>query len=439
MSDKTPDVKEPLATFKQRAMAGLVPDYLVPILLIICGSVLFAFASDALTIVAAVIVNLAAILQWAANFIFRVYKFRGQTMGKQRQHITTKKIVDKEKWILEDLGEGDIGLIIGRAIVSWIETLFIIPIIIPYLMINSSNNNQTLSDRLFGTVVVQIDPDEYDPKKKGEEDDKAVEGKTTTTKKTTDKKTTTSKTAQTVEGENNTLAMISKFVLIGGFILPILYLFLSFINSVLGTVWYSIQAWGGFWLFNGYILDKTVNAFGIISFICFFIITGAIFLLAVQYSDKIRTNLFVSGGLFGGFTIFWIIAMHANFDYVPFAFFGSGGVGISVGRVIFWILAVTALIISLLFFNNYIKLVNEEHGQEIPTFKGLIPLIVLVSLRFIIFLIGAIAVPTDAFGATIFYLNKLFVWMTLITMMITFAGFAFRALKLDTKNIPAKS
>ena len=97
MSGKTPDVKEPLATFSQRAKAGLFPDFLVPILLQICAGILFAFASDALMIVAGVVCQLTSILTFIANFIFLPYKRRGQTNGKARQHITTKKIADSMK------------------------------------------------------------------------------------------------------------------------------------------------------------------------------------------------------------------------------------------------------------------------------------------------------------------------------------------------------
>ncbi|MHA1355190.1 MAG: RDD family protein [Candidatus Heimdallarchaeota archaeon] len=422
MSENISDVKEPLATFKQRAMAGLVPDYLVPILLMITGGIVFAFASDALTIVAGVVCQLAALLQWIANFIFRVYKFRGQTMGKQRQHITTKKIVDKEKWILEDLGEGDIGLIIGRAIVSWIEVFFIIPIIIPYLMLSSSNNNQTLADRLLGTVVVQIDPEEYDPKKKGKEDEKAVEGKTTTTTKTTKKKSTTAKTTPTQEGETNTPALISKFVLLGGSILPVFTYFLLFVYSVVITVNFSINAWGGFSPFNGYLFWKATNGFRIVSYICFFLMSAAIIVLALQYSEKAKTNLLVSGGLFGGFTILYIIYYEANWDYVPFLYLNGNPVWVAVGNVIFWTLAITALIISLFFFNKFIKQVNEEHDQNIPKFIGQYVLIPIVILRLIIFIIGVAAVPELAFGATIYYLNKIVVWVALFTLMGIFIG-----------------
>ena len=439
MSEKISDVKEPLATFKQRAMAGLVPDYLVPILLIITGSILFAFASDAFMIVGGVVCQLAALLQWIANFIFRVYKFRGQTMGKQRQHITTKKIVDKEKWILEDLGEGDIGLIIGRAIVSWIETLFIIPIIIPYLMISSSNNSQTLSDRLFGTVVVQIDPEEYDPKKKGEEDDKAVDGKTTATKKTTEKKTTTSKTAQTVEGETNTIALISKFVLIGGPLLPIFNFLLRIIYVLVYEINTGINDWGGFSPFSGILFRKAINGFNIVSYICYFIMTAALIVLALQYTEKARINLLVSGITLGVFTIFWIIVYQSKWLLELFLYVNGVPKGTNIGGVICWVISLTALIVSLFFFNKFIKQANEEHEQNIPKFIGQFVLIPVISLRLIVVIIGFAAIPMDAFGAAIYYLNTLFVLITLFTMMGIFIGTAFRGLKFDAKKVPAKS
>ncbi|MHA1556829.1 MAG: RDD family protein [Candidatus Heimdallarchaeota archaeon] len=453
MSEKTPDVKEPLATFKQRAMAGLVPDFLVPVLMIICGSVLIAIASDAFMIVGGVVCQLAAVLIFIATFIFLPYKKRGQSNGKARQKITVKKIVDKEKWKLADLGEGDLGFIIGRAIVNWIEVFFIIPTLVSYIMISSSNNNQTLTDRLFGTVVVQIDPEEYEVKKEGEEEKESnncsncgtpyKKGKSFCSKcgseVTSSKKTTSKKAAPIQEGEANTPALISKFVLLGGSVLPIITFFLSVIFSVLVTVSFSINAWGGFWPFSGALFWQATNGFRIVSYICFFIMTGAIILLALQYTEKASTNLLVSSGLFGGFTIFWIIFYEANWSFVPFLFLNGNLVSITIGGVIVWLLALTTLILSLSFFNNYIKEVNEKHDQNIPKFIGQFVLIPMIVLRLVIFIIGVAATPDLAFGATIYYLNKLFVWVALFTMMGIFIGFIFRAIKFNAKLVPAKS
>ncbi|NHJ05395.1 MAG: hypothetical protein EAX90_11260 [Candidatus Heimdallarchaeota archaeon] len=432
MSEKTPDVKEPLATFKQRALAGLVPDFLVPVLLVICGSVVLAFASDAFMIVGGVVCQLCAILTFIGSFIFLPYKRRGQTNGKARQHITTKKIVNKETWELRDLGEGDIGLIIGRAIVNWIEIFLIIPVLVPYLMISSSNNNQTLTDRIFGTVVVQVDPEEYGTKKIKE--DKTDEpAKTTKTKETTPKTST-----RTDFEESNTIAIISKFVLIGGSILPIVYFLLMGIHSLIVTISFSINVWGGFWPFTGIIFSKVVHGFGIVSYICFFLITAAIFLLAIQYSDKIRTTLFITGGLFVVFIIFWIIAYEANWTVTPLTLVNGNLVSVAVGNIIFWLFAMISLIVSLFFFNKYIKQVNEEHEQEIPTFKGHIVMIVISTLRLIVFIIGVATVPDLAFGATIYYLYKVIGWFFIFTLLGIFGGFIFKGLKFNNKKIPTK-
>ena len=453
MSEKTSDVKEPLATFKQRALAGLVPDFLAPVIFMICGGVLIGIASDAFMIVGGVVCQLAALMMFIGTFIYLPYKRRGQSNGKVRQKITVKKIVDKDKWKLAELGEGDIGLIIGRAIVNWIEVFFIIPTLVPFIMIGISNNNQTLTDRLFGTVVVQIDPAEYEVEKKGEEKESNncnncgtpyKKGKNFCSKcgseVTSSKKTTTTKkTTPTQEGETNTPALISKFVLLGGSVLPIITLFLSFIHSVLVTVSFSINAWGGFWPFSGYWFWKTTNGFRIVSYICFFIMTGVLIVLALQYSDKARTNLLVSSGLFGGFTIFWIILYEANWAYVPYLFLNGNPVSIAIGNVIFWILAMIALILSLSFFNKYIKQVNEEHNQNLPKFIGQFILIPIIVFRLVLFIIGVAAVPDLGFGATIYYLHKISVWVALFTMMGIFIGFIIKSLKFNANKVTAKS
>ena len=464
MSEKTPDVKEPLATFGQRAKAGLLPDFLAPFLLLISGGILLGLASDAFMIVGGVVCQLCALLTFIATFIFLPYKRRGQSNGKMRQQITVKKIVDKEKWTLRELGEGDIGMIIGRAIVNWIEVFFIIPTLLSFLMISSSNNNQTLTDRLFGTVVVQIDPEEYAIKKDGEEEvvkddnicdacgepikknakfcagcgaEKTVSKKTTTTKKTT------TKTTRVEVGETNNLAMISKFVLIGGSILPILYMLLRFIQSVLVTVNTSINVFGGTWFYLGIVMGWFLRIISALSYICFFLIIGALILLALQYTEEERKNLFISAGLFGGFTIFWIIANETrwsrNFLLMIFDIVVYREIPVSLGFGIFMVLAWTSLILSLVFLNKYIKVINKEHEQNIPPFKTHITLTVFVSLFFVTLIIGIAANPSMAFGATIYYMYKMWGWCYTFTMLAIFAGFIFKALKLDIKKIPAKS
>jgi hypothetical protein len=432
MTEKTPDVKEPLATFKQRAIAGLFPDFLVPFILLVCGGILFGFASDFLMIFGGVMCQLCALLTFIANFIFLPYKRRGQTNGKSRQNITTKKIVNKDTWELREIGEGDIGLLIGRAIVNWIEVFFIIPILVPFLMINSSNNNQTLTDRLFGTVVVQVDPEEYSVKK-----DEEKPGKPTKKEEPSEEKVTKTKTT-TESSERNTLAIISKFVFIGGAILPILYFLLRFINSLVVTISFSINAWGGFSPFTGVLLGQAVRGFAIVSYLCFFLIAAAVFILAVQYSDKIRMNLFISGGTFVAFIVLWIITYHTSWNYVPFTFVNGNLVSIQIGHIVVWLLAMIALIVSLFFVNKSIKQVNEEHGQEIPTYKGHIALIVFATLRFINFIIGVAVIPDLAFGAVIYYLGKLIVWCFIFTMIAIIIGTIFKAIKLDASKIPTK-
>ncbi|MHA1761962.1 MAG: hypothetical protein ACTSXA_15230 [Candidatus Heimdallarchaeota archaeon] len=317
-------------------------------------------------IVGGVVCQLCAIIVFIANFIFLPYKKRGQINGKARQNITTKKIADKETWELRDLGKGDLGLIIGRALLNWIEVFFFIPILVPYLMIGNSNNNQTLTDRLLGTVVVQVDPEEYSGKKEKQPEE-------------AEKKAETKASTRTEPVAKSNLAMISKFVFIGGSVLPIFYFFLMFLKSLLLTLSFSINVWGRAWIFNGYLVGQVARGFAIVSYLCFFLIAAAIFLLAMQYSDKIRANLLVAGGMFVAFIVFWIITYHTIWNFIPFTYVNGHLVQVAVGHIVVWLLAMIALIVSLFFVNKGIKQANEEHGQEIPTYKGHVTLIIFAS------------------------------------------------------------
>ena len=97
-----------------------------------------------------------------------------------------------------------------------------------------------------------------------------------------------------------------------------------------------------------------------------------------------------------------------------------------------------ALILSLSFFNNYIKQVNEEHGQNIPTYKVQIILIIFSAIRFINFIIGVSAVPQLAFGAAVYYIGKLVVWIVLFTMIGIALGTIFKAFRFDAAKVPIK-
>ena len=128
--------------------------------------------------------------------------------------------------------------------------------------------------------------------------------------------------------------MISKFVFIGASVLPILYFLLMFIQSLAVTINFSINAYGGFSPFTGFVLGLIVNGVAVVGYICFFITAAAIFLLALQYSDKTRKNLFISGGLFVLFTIFWIITYSVNWSTRPFTLVNGNPVEIQVGNVV---------------------------------------------------------------------------------------------------------
>ena len=205
-------------------------------------------------------------------------------------------------------------------------------------------------------------------------------------------KTATKTSTGTEAVESNNLAKISKFVLIGGSILPILTLFFMFLDSLLITINTSINAFGGTWIYLGIIMGWFIKSANIFSIICFFLVIGALILLALQYVDEARKNLFIAAGLYGAFTIFWIIAFSVkwafNFTLMTFNIEDTIVISFSLGSAIFLVLALTSMILVLAHLNKFIKIVNEEHTQEIPSFKGHIVLIIFTALYFVTAIIG---------------------------------------------------
>lgn len=177
MSEKTekkdkPDVKVALATFYERFMAGLI-DYGIIFATFVIGSILITIISkipmhwvlDVLFWLIGIVLELACVAAFIFLFIYMPYKKDGQSFGKKNQQIKIMMIEDEKKWTLRPIQEGDIGPIIIRAIVGWIE-VFIVPVVIAWYFITNDPNSQRLADKVSKSIIVQVDPETLKPLKK---------------------------------------------------------------------------------------------------------------------------------------------------------------------------------------------------------------------------------------------------------------------------------
>lgn len=157
-----PDVKVALATFKERALAGFI-DYGIVVGIYIVGIILYFIIAQIpiigswlswLLSLALYLLGLAAMFY---IFVWMPYKSDGQTVGKKMQKIKLMLIEDEAKWTLRSITEGDLGKVIIRALIGWIEAGAIVPVVIAWYFITSDKNNQRLADQFGKTIVVQVD------------------------------------------------------------------------------------------------------------------------------------------------------------------------------------------------------------------------------------------------------------------------------------------
>lgn len=162
-SEEKPNVKEPLATFNERLMAGLIDYgivygvYIVAIILtIIIGFIPYVPVLNLILWLITVVLYFAGVIAAIYVFIWMPYKKDGQTFGKKKQNIKVMVVEDEAKWKLRAIQEGDLTVCIIRGIIGSIEAT-VIPVLLPWLMITNDNNNQRLADQVAKTVVVQVD------------------------------------------------------------------------------------------------------------------------------------------------------------------------------------------------------------------------------------------------------------------------------------------
>jgi uncharacterized RDD family membrane protein YckC len=155
-----PDVKEPLATFNQRFMAGLI-DYLIVYGIIIIGIILQVILTSTVYVLSWILGPLFYIVGFAAGFFIFVwypYKNDGMTIGKKRQNIKVMFIKDEAKWTLRPVQEGDLVQLLLRGIIGVLEAAFIVPVVIAWYFITNDKNSQRLADQVAKTVVIQFEP-----------------------------------------------------------------------------------------------------------------------------------------------------------------------------------------------------------------------------------------------------------------------------------------
>jgi uncharacterized RDD family membrane protein YckC len=164
-----PDVKEPLATFNQRFIAGLI-DYAIVYGIIIVGVILNVALTYVLSYLGWIFGILFYLLGFAAGFFVWVwypYKNDGQSIGKKQQNIKIKFIKEEGKWTLRPVQEGDLVQLLIRAIIGAIEAAFLVPVVIAWYFITNDKNNQRLADQVAKTVVVlaEVEPAKNTTKK----------------------------------------------------------------------------------------------------------------------------------------------------------------------------------------------------------------------------------------------------------------------------------
>ncbi|MBN1330857.1 MAG: RDD family protein [Candidatus Heimdallarchaeota archaeon] len=143
----------PLATFNERVKPAFM-DNIGPFMLFFVANLITTniFSLGVASIILGAIVNflglfaLLFISGYASSINF------GITPNKLRYGVRVLKLVNKDTMEIRTITKSDMALMMGRAFIGWLETFFVLPVLIPYLMITNSKNKQTLTDMIFGQL-----------------------------------------------------------------------------------------------------------------------------------------------------------------------------------------------------------------------------------------------------------------------------------------------
>ncbi|MBD3189499.1 MAG: hypothetical protein GF308_02595 [Candidatus Heimdallarchaeota archaeon] len=391
LNEKTSDISQPLATFQQRFMAALFFDYLVPILMIFAGTMLQIFNGGmAFSIIAGVLVQVLGLLVIFGLNAVAPSKNHGQSISKKRQNIAIMVIDDPEKWTLRMVGEEDLGRLLLRTLVGWIEAFIIFPGLIPFLLISSNNNNQRLADKVAKTVVVQVDPGKFP-------DEKAVKAKEKEKAKAKEKAKKKKGKPGRVTVNNAQFVQIARYALIGTSIMGILYYFFFVLTGIIILVNNTLVVYASASFINYNVYRGFRTTFVVFQFLAFAVMVGSLVLLYLGLDEQLKQAILFTVASFGVYVLVMIIYISLRLS--------NAGTGKIVGAIDGNLIVVTWNSIVVVIFNTlaviifivalfYLGKVFQQSKELYQTKAGRIlisPILlaVLYFLYLLVFIIGA--------------------------------------------------
>ncbi len=365
---------------------------------------------------------------------------RGYTPNKMKHGVRLMKIVNKNTMELREINEGDMGILLLRAIIGWFEAFLFLPIVpglLSLLIINSSKINQRFADMIAGTVVIKVDPVETvnikdfrmkksNPPPTFDGDTAAIATGKPAKGPTIDKKLDD----KAVDGvfTNPSLIVVGKWIFISSAIYLILAQIVHFVSFTLRRINISFYMFG-----ENYPIGNTAwqldIVLSIIGYVVLFISCAGfvLYFLGIRNSETKQPLLLVAVFylFFIIFRIIYIEAVWLSGSFLAFINIVSGYIviiGIGYGGFVFEILSTICLIVALFLLNKFIRAFNEENQSNVKRFGGHIVLIVFFTLLLATYITGMIAEPSEVFGVVIFYLITLFKIILTFVYLGIFAG-----------------
>ncbi len=372
---------------------------------------------------------------------------RGFTPNKMTHGVRLMKIVNKDTMELREVDEGDMGILLLRAIIGWFEAFLFLPIvpgILALLIINSSATNQRIADLVAGTVVIKVEPVEKvnikDFRMKKSDPSPTFDGISSiqTTGKSKKKQIDKKLDKKFDDGifSKPTFIVVGKWIIISSSIYLILAQIVKFVSRTLRLVNTSFKIFGEEQPI-GNTGSELHNVLTIIGYVVLFICCSGfvLYYLGIR-NTKTKKPLIISGILYLFFIIFRIVFIETIWNGKMIAIidygFGYDHIqynGVGYGGFVFQIVSTVCLILSLIFLSKFVMNFNAEHQTNIRKNFGQISLIVFFSLFFVTLFIGLIAdaeETTVMFSTVIFYIRRLFE----ICLVFVYLGIYAKLIKL---------
>ncbi len=363
----------------------------------------------------------------------------GVTPNKLKHGVKVMKLVNKETMEVRIITKSDMALMMGRAFIGWLEAFFIIPILIPYLMISNSKNRQTITDMIFGTIVIKTNPVEKFTMK--DFNFKPSDGKDPTqlsqggisgepsVKATSESPIPTTRVEKSelkqkeIGFVNQGLFNIGKLILIISSIILVVRVFIATILEILYTVDQSLFFFSLSGINIGFIytLNTVFMYIGIIALVG---VCAGLFLITFSLKDEDRKNFLITSIIFGIYFLLRIIR-----TFVPagsgiligsFTFAVSYGFYYRTTKLVLHFILVLLLIAMIIFLNLGIKNLKEKYNMQIKPFTVHIALIVFLIFQ-IVLAILSVAEATDIFAVVLFYIVEVVEICFLLTFLTVYA------------------